>query len=780
MVLLGETVPLVLCSTLLLQAPSQSQVAQAGTLMGRVLAAPDSQPVADAIVRLSGRPAAEAVDTRGRFSLTLPPGVYTLRAEAFGFVTVELSDIRVSLGDTSQVTLVLQRRPFELAKVVVTPSAFGIIEEGPVSAQTLTRREVEASPHMGADLFRAMNRLPGIATHDISAKLRVRGGPDDQVLTLLDGLELYEPYHMKYWDGSLSVVDPDAVGNVELLTGGFSAEYGDRQTGVMSMRSVTPPPELKTAVGLSVTNATLQSSGGFADGRGRWLLIARRGFLEYAFAVTGVDEGGDLEPTYYDVFAKTMFEAVPGHVFTARLLHTGENLRAVEEDSTLIDGEYGSSYGWVTWNASLGSALSMETILSTGGIMGDREGEDDEGGGVNLSVREQRNLSFYGISQNWSYQTSPQLLLRWGGGFKRGDAEYSYYRRGTSYRPNLDHFTGHPWSIELDRVGVTSKPTGNELSLYLSGRARVLESLTTEVGVRYDDISYTGDRDISPRLAMALELDRMTTLRGAWGHYYQSQGLHELAAAHEDLTFYPAARAEHRILGLEHRRPGGTTFRVEAYQRLTRDPRPEYRNLAPEVEGLWEESLSDIVRLVPSQARAMGVELLGKGWVGSRVAWTASYALAVSEEEIEGQWVPRPMDQRHTFTAELALRPTPTFSLSWAWIYHSPWPYTRKSFTLVPVMNGDGAAAFQQSFGPLYHERMPAYHRLDTRVTKQFDLKRGSLFVYLDVFNALNRENPLAVHTSAFWNPDLQQPEYLDHIEAQLGVLPTLGLRWEF
>jgi hypothetical protein len=452
----------------------------------------------------------------------------------------------------------------------------------------------------------------------------------------------------------------------------------------------------------------------------------------------------------------------------------------VEDDSTLIDGKYGSSYGWLTWNASLGPALSLETILSAGGVMGDREGEDDEGAGVSLSVREQRTMNFYGISQNWSYQPTPALLFRWGGGFKGGAAEYSYFRRGTSYRPNLEDYTGYPWGLELDRVGVTANPSGNEASLFLSGRARVLASLTTEVGVRYDDISYSGDRNLSPRLAVALELDRRTTLRGAWGHYYQSQGLHELAAAHEDLTFYPAARAEHRILGLQHRRPGGTTFRLEAYQRLIREPRPEYRNLVPEVEGLWEESLSDMVRLAPTRARSRGIEVLGKGRFGERLAWSGSYALAISEEEIDGSWVPRPMDQRHTLTAELALRPTPTVSLSWAWSYHSPWPYTQKSFTLVPVMNGSGESVFQPSFGPLYHERMPAYHRLDTRVTKRFDLRRGSLFVYLDVFNTLNRENPLAVHTNAFWDPNLQQPEYLDRVEAQLGVLPTLGLRWEF
>ncbi len=776
----GGTLPLILFSILVAQSPVQAQTPQIGSVLGRVMARADSQPVVDAAVRVEGNADVRTVDAGGRFELTLPAGVYRLRVEAFGFAPGELSDILVSHGDTTRVTFWLERRPFELAKIVVSPSSFGIAEEGAVSAQTLTRREVEASPHMGADLFRAMNRLPGIATHDISAKLHVRGGPDDQVLTLLDGLELYEPYHMKYWDGSLSVVDPDAVGSVELLTGGFSAEYGDRLVGVMSMRSVTPPPQIKTALGLSVTNATLHSSGGFADDRGRWLLIARRGFLEYAFAVTGVDQGGDLEPTYYDLLAKTQYEVAAGHVLTAHLLHTGENVRAVEEDSTLIDGEYGSSYVWLTWNASLGSALSVETILSTGGVSGDRQGDDDEGGGVDLTVREQRALTFYGISQSWNYQVTPALLFRWGGGFKGGEAEYSYFRRGTSYLPNFEYYTAYPWSLALDRVGVTANPSGSESSLYVSGRVRVLEPLTTEIGVRYDDISYTDDRNVSPRVAVAFDLDRRTTVRGAWGHYYQSQGLHELDVAHEDSTFYPAARAEHFILGLEHRRPGGTTFRVEAYQRLIRDPRPEYRNLVPEIEGLWEESLSDIVRISPTRARARGIEVLGKGRVGQRLVWSGSYALAVSEEEIEGDWVPRPWDQRHTVSVELALRPTPTFSISWAWTYHSPWPYTRQSFALVPVMNADGQSALEPSFGPLYRERMPAYYRLDTRVTKRIDVGRGSLFIYLDVFNALNRENPFAVHTDARWNPSLGAPEYLDRIEAQLALLPTLGIRWEF
>jgi len=527
-------------------------------------------------------------------------------------------------------------------------------------------------------------------------------------------------------------------------------------------------------------NTSVFSSGGFQDGKGSWLALARRGFLKYVFAVTGVDNGGKLEPDYWDVFAKASYQVTPGHTLTAHVLATGERLRAVEEDSTLIHGTYGSDYGWITWNATLKEDLSMETMLSAGSVRGDRRGEDDMGSGQTLTVRDQRNLAFAGIAQKWSYQPSETLLLRWGGALQWGEAEYSYYRERTEWRPNFSYYTAPPWSLELDRLALTPSPSGTEASAFVSGRARAGERITGEIGLRYDHVSYTGDESLSPRVGVAVEVAPRTTLRMAWGHYYQSQGLHELATGDADTTFYPAARAEHRIVGVEHRRPGGMTLRIEGYQRLIRDPRPEYRTLAPQVEGLWEESLSDRALVSPTRGRAMGVEVMGRGQLGERITWAASYALASSEDQVEGEWVPRPMDQRHTFNVEMAVQPRPTLSLSWAWSYHSPWPYTQELFEVLPVMNGGGVKAFQSTFGPLNRDRMPAYHRLDLRATKRFDLRRGSLSVFLDVFNAYDRENPYSVITHAFWRPNQAGADYLDEIEPQLGVLPTLGLRWEF
>jgi len=79
----------------------------------------------------------------------------------------------------------------------VTPGAFSFMDSGSSSRQTMSREEVESVPQIGKDIFSAVNRLPGLVSGDYSAHFSIRGGRHDETLILLDGLELYEPYHPK-------------------------------------------------------------------------------------------------------------------------------------------------------------------------------------------------------------------------------------------------------------------------------------------------------------------------------------------------------------------------------------------------------------------------------------------------------------------------------------------------------------------------------------------------------------------------------------------------------
>ena len=70
--------------------------------------------------------------------------------------------------------------------------------------------------------------------------------------------------------------------------------------------------------------------------------------------------------------------------------------------------------------------------------------------------------------------------------------------------------------------------------------------------MRYDHTSRAADHLLSPRFNLVYTLGKRTVLRGGWGHFYQSEGIHEISVGDGEETFFPAQRAQHWVVGLEH------------------------------------------------------------------------------------------------------------------------------------------------------------------------------------------------------------------------------------
>ena len=80
--------------------------------------------------------------------------------------------------------------------------------------------------------------------------------------------------------------------------------------------------------------------------------------------------------------------------------------------------------------------------------------------------------------------------------------------------------------------------------------------------------------------------------------------------------------------------------------------------------------------------------------------------------------------------------------------------------------------------GPRNGERMEHYLRLDTRVSRDFRLRRGTFSLYLEIMNLLNREN--LWRPEGFWvevGPDGSLAVRYER-EAFVSLIPSLGLRW--
>ncbi len=632
--------------------------------------------------------------------------------------------------------------PVRLSEVIVTPSRFGISDAVGAPATTLTAQELAARPQVGEDLFRVIARLPGLAADDFTARFWVRGAPNGQVAVRLDGFDLVEPFHLKDVEGALSIVDLPTVRRLDLYTGGFTADFGDRQAGVLVMETATAPtgPE-RNSVGVSATSLRLSHAGRSPDGRAEWRLTARRGYPDLALRLRGRED--DLFPRYHDLAAKAEWALAPGQRLSVHALHALDTLRYQETGEPALNSRYRSDSVWIRWRGEWSSGLVGETVLGSSHLGWRRQGDGFFDQRLRLLLDDDRGLTLGTLRSDWSRPLSERVFLRAGASLQRGKSDYTYalLREETVIR-------GAALVTERRTEDARLARSGTGAALFVSPRVALAPDWIAEVGLRAESApARPGEWETLPRFNLAWNAAPHTTLRAAWGWHAQAQGLHELSVPDGERAFASAERAEHRVLGVEHRLPRAVLLRAEVYQRKGYNKRPRWENLVS-LYNVFPEVQTDRIRVDPRDDDARGVELLLERRAGSGVAWgwSAGYAWARAQERVGNRQVPRARDQRHTLLAELNHAPNPRWNWSAAWQYHTGWPTTDVGYVLVPLSNG--RRAVQRVIGAPYATRLPAYHRLDVRVTRRWTLPWGEVRAFLDIFNAYDRVNLLGYSTT--------------------------------
>jgi hypothetical protein len=738
-------------------------------ITGTVQAADSHSPLANAAVqlRLAGRPV--LTDAQGRFFIRgVPVGTYTVDVRLIGYRAASRAGVVVTAGSTATVDLALEPLTVTLAEIVVTPSRFSALEERPVSSATLSREDIESEPQLGEDLYRAITRLPGLSSSDISARFWVRGGPNEELLARLDGLDLVEPFHLKDFDGALSIIDVATIGSLDLTTGGFTTEYGDRLTGVLAMRTLTEDAEgPHTTLGLSITSVRASSRGAFGSGRGHWLVSARRGYLDVALKLIG--DNDSISPTYYDGFAKVEYRLSDRHTLAMHALYARDDLTYTETSEPELASGYGSRYAWATWDGILGRNVTVSAVLSYGRLTWRRSGNGPLDGRDTIALSDRRSFDVVGLRQDWTVSLSERALLKGGLDLRQLSSRYDYLNsRQVSFVRNDSLLR------RTDTTAVTLRPGGTAAGAYAALRVRPRSALTVEAGVRWDRASYAGGSTLAPRLNAALALTRGTTLRAAWGAYTQAEGIQEIPVQYGDSLFHPPQRAEQRVVGIEQRLPAAVTLRIEAYDRRYTHLRPRWVN-QDNSGAAFPELGGDRLRIGPPTGDARGLEVLVERRLGGRFGWSASYALARVGDDSAGALLPRTRDQRHTIVLDATYAPGPAWRFSWSWQYHSGWPYTPMTFALDTTANN--TQVLFRTHAALASGRLPAYHRLDVRVSRQWRLRHGTVHAYLDVFNLYNRVNPQGYN----YNISVRNGQLLVRPvpDEQLPRLPSLGVTWE-
>jgi hypothetical protein len=659
----------------------------------------------------------------------------------------------------------------DIETVVVAASRYEISRDISTSTFAIDRRTIQDMPDIGEDPIRVTQRLPGTAASGASAVAHFRGGEANEIGIILNGQWLFDPFHIRDYQNIFSAIDARAIEGVEVYTGGFPVRYGDRMSGLVLMDSLDSEKSRHTEIGLSVFNTSFLTAG--SDGDSNWLFSARRGNLDLVID----SEYG--KPSYFDVFGEYTFDISPDARVSVNALYADDDVEIVTESDPAeleqVTSDTRNAQLWLRLDSNWSPTLTSSTVLSMIEYKNRRDGSVNDPEKLVARVRDERDVSQYGIRQDWAWTPSDRHRMQWGLHLAYSDAEYDYDATAEYFGLQEIFENQAPDVVRI----VQAEPSGGSYALYLSDRWRVSERTMFEWGLRWDDQTYTdasSDSQLSPRFSVMWRPWASTELRVSVGRYYQSQPVQSLQVEDGVTDYWPAQRADQLIVGLRHLAANDTTIRVEAFWKEIRELRPRFENLYDPL-GIIPELQADRVRLDPTKARARGVEFSADRTLGNW-NWWASYTWSKVTDRIDGDDVQRSWDQRHALQAGFGWHNDGGWNFSMAGSVHSGWPATDLSLVADGV-DDDGEPQFKAVPGARNAEQYPTFTSLDLRLSRRFDVKRGTLLAFIEVSNVLNRDNVCCRD----W--DLEEDddgnEFLDYShDYWMPLLPAIGVLWEF
>ena len=643
-------------------------------------------------------------------------------------------------------------KPVQLDEIVVTPGRFAI-DDGTPSKLSLSKHRIERFPLVGNDAMRAAHIFPGVVASDYSARFSVRGGEKDGVLVRLDGMELFNPYHLQDFGGAVSLVGLDLIQRVELLMGGFPAEYGDKMSGVFDITTKEGDIEKVSAnFGLDLINTTAMVEGPLSE-KGSWRLSARRGYVDLILALIDLDE--DYKPQYADVYSKLTYAPTQKDTLTLNGLYGWDKNRIRQGDpDNNLDSRYDNLTVWTRWRHRFGTANWSDVF-----IFGGTAAHDRQTGAADFDVRASR---FFGTKTEFTASFLDKHLFRSGIEWRWMTAQYDYDVQ--ERQPGIDRYT---------RVLADLEGSGSEIKAFLQDEWQLHPKLALNVGGRYvfQDYRAAGIQsyEIGPRAALAVRPTEKLVLRGAWGIYHQPIVMMNIPVEDNVQTVGRAEQAIHYILGGEYHPNANFLFRLEAY----------YKTLDNLSGRLREFGRQTQIFIPPESGGAKGVDVFVTHAVSNRLTWGVSYAYTVAKESAGGETFFRQSDRRHSVALSSSHQLSRGWHLYLTWRFHTGEPRTPLTHTL--VSQPGGGIACDRQFGTTHSERLPPYHSLDFRFTKRSPYSRWELTWYFQILNLYNRSN---IDQYAFSERRDEETGMLLGCEIDeepmLPILPTLGISVAF
>jgi len=696
----------------------------------------------------------------GFYSISLPPGQYTLLFSFVGF-TQQTFDVDLDKNLRKNAELEVDSRILNEV-TVIADEYLDIIQKSQSSLISVNPRSFEQLPEFAGEngLIKSLQTLPGIQTHsDGSSFFFVRGGNKDQNLILIDEAPVYNPAHLF---GFYSVIIPDIAKEINIYKADMPVSKAGRLSSLIEVHTRDGNMKnfnLEGALNPLMSRLSIESP--IVKEKASFFTSFRRSNFEWIYK----QESPDSDLHIQDFNLKLNWQINDKNRVFFSLFSGNDNYTTLE-----AQGKVGVAWQNLTstarWNRIFNDRLFSNATLYV---------SDYNYTLFTGAFPWESGISDVGLKYDFSWFPDPDLTIRFG--FSHINHEF-----------NPGNFSGYD---EDASAFIPKIYAGNasETALYLNREKRINDRWSWKAGIRlpfwlnrgpavvydFDDnqnvtdtLIFQPDEAIQGYLNPELRISARyrtgvnSSLSFSWGNYHQN--LHLLSNSISPFSSFELWMPSGRNIKPQRARQLTAGFTqifpeqalelgLEAYNKRMFN-QIEYTShakllLNPLIEG----------ELYFGESHAYGVEFYIRRTKGRLTGW-ASYTLSRVfnhfEQLNDNQKYPAFYDRPHDLSVFLSLQLSQRVNLSFNWIY-----YTGSAIT-TPI----GFYYFNGSMLPMYGEknndRLPDYHRLDFAFSWNLgkSQKRFQHSLNLGLYNLYNQANPITVYFNKMQTPggDLAVP----------------------
>ena len=789
------------------------------TISGFVRENATGEPISYANIFLSNSGFGAASNKDGYFVITkIPNGQYEIIASMIGF-GVYKKQINLTDEETIRLDIRLKREAIVSSEILVTAERQKFERSMESSQISLDLREINSAPaFIEPDIFRTLQMLPGVQTSsDFSSALYVRGSTPDQNLIMLDGISVYNPYHL---GGIFSTFNTDAIREADFHAGGFPARYGGRMGAILNV--INREGNTQTVKGSA--NISLISSKGLAEGpipeykgiKGSWMISGRRTYFDKIINAIKIpinkQEDGTKEylefPYYfYDLQLKFNLDFGLDHRLTYSRFYGDDVLdwsfdetqNYNYEDNTTarvkrrfgIDWPWGNHTNGLTWRWIVSPTVVAKTFLSRSRYRFH----------FNIHSLDQETIIYpdstiynetafffdmYDIILDNSLESEIIWKARDGHEITSG-----FQLKDVNFNLGMDFgVTTLDTSILLTPLDMDEDT--REIAFFIQDKIEVTDKLKVQVGLRGTDYSLHDKLYFDPRLGIKYNWSDNISLKLNWGIYHQFL----TTANNQDENFRlvdlwmgipedkDASQSQHSILGLEYLSPSNIFYRVEVYKKDF-DNLLTLKQADAFTENENEFQSEPFNEFWDTDAEATGIEFLIKKSSGRLNGWLG-YTFAKSKYyNPQSGWHTPSFDRTHTINMVTSVEINADLEFSTAVSTSTGNPYTPIMGRVYDFSHSLNTSTYwypNDSFlvGEKNSTRYGDYFRFDIGLTR----KHGNLFglqydTYWQIMNVTNHVNILGYTYQTKTDPTGNQMGVQRRKVGMFPLLITFGVKFE-